>query len=144
MKKYSNCPICKETDFTDVLSCQDYTVSKKEFNISQCNSCGFLFTNPIPVESEIGKFYESEDYISHSNTNKGSINRIYQVVRNYTLKRKVELLKNTSTEKTLLDIGSGTGEFLNEAEKNGYKTIGIEPSDNARNNSIQSYTNSLY
>ena len=67
-----------------------------------------------PVEKEIGAFYQSEEYISHSNTSKGFINRLYQGVRNYTLKQKLKLVRKTSGKKTgrLLDIGCGTGEFI--------------------------------
>ncbi len=139
MKNYTNCPICKESKFHITLTCKDYTVSKKEFNITQCNSCGFEFTNPIPLESEIGSYYESEEYISHSNTSKGLINKLYQTVRSQTLKEKINILKNLSSKRELLDIGSGTGEFLNEANKSNYNTIGIEPSKKARDNSIKNY-----
>ncbi len=137
MKKYLNCPICNEQSFTTHLNCKDYTVSGKEFSISKCDSCGFKFTNPIPQENEIGKYYESEEYISHSNTSKTIIDKLYQAVRKYTIKKKYNLVKKNAT--AILDVGSGTGEFLSFCKHKGLITKGIEPSDSARNFSIKNY-----
>jgi len=128
MKEYSNCPICETSVFNNFIECIDHTVSQDSFNIVQCENCNFTFTNPIPLESEIGKFYESDEYISHSNTSKGFINSVYQIVRNYTLSKKVNLLHSLSNEKSLLDIGSGTGEFLFRSKSSGYVVSGVEPS----------------
>lgn len=144
MKNYTSCPICEGSNFSSKLKCKDYTVSDKTFNIDQCDSCGFLFTNPIPEENQIGKYYESEDYISHSNTSKGIINKLYQAVRNITLKRKLELVKHYAKGKKVLDIGSGTGEFLNTCKADGLEVIGIEPSESARKQSIENYNLKVY
>lgn len=140
MNKITNCPICGHHSFNSVLVCKDHTVSHKEFSIVECNKCHFWFTNPIPKIEEIGKYYESEDYVSHSNTNKGLIHKLYQSVRNYTLKQKLGLIDGLKTEgKNILDIGSGTGEFANICQTNGWNVIGIEPSDKARQLSIDNY-----
>tara|TARA_R110002072_G_scaffold214486_4_gene371726 strand:+ start:174 stop:1058 length:885 start_codon:yes stop_codon:yes gene_type:complete len=144
MKNYTNCPICKSTEFSLLKECKDYTSSSEIFKISACNSCGFAFTNPIPEENEIGKYYESDEYISHSNTSKGIINKLYQFVRNITLDKKVNLLKSLTNKRKLLDIGSGTGEFLNHTQKNGFTVQGIEPSLIGRNNSIKNFNLSVY
>ena len=117
----------------------DYTVSHKEFTIAECDSCKFKFTNPRPFEREIGGYYKSEDYISHSNTSKGFINSIYQSVRKYTIKKKVQLINSLNKKGRLLDIGCGTGEFLNMCQNNGWKTKGIEPSPEARRFGIDNY-----
>jgi len=117
MKNIENCPICKESKFKSFLNCKDYTYSNETFNLDQCTNCGFVFTNPIPKESEIGKYYQSEEYISHSNTSKGLINILYQIVRKYTIPQKVNLIKSLGAGKKLLDIGCGTAEFLNACQK---------------------------
>ena len=92
MESLSKCPICEGENFSDFLACTDYTVSKKEFKIVSCDQCQFRFTNPRPGKDEIGKYYESEEYISHSNTSKGFINYLYQTVRKYTLIKKLQLI----------------------------------------------------
>lgn len=139
MKEYTSCPVCDSKQFNTFNTCKDYTVSKNEFTIVKCANCSFTFTNPIPLESEIGKYYESDEYISHSNTSKGFVNSAYQFVRNYTLNKKVKLLKSLSNDKTLLDIGSGTGEFLNTSKSVGYLVSGIEPSATGREQSLENF-----
>lgn len=139
MKKYDNCPICKNTSFEKVMDCKDYTVSNKTFTIVSCKKCGLQFTNPIPLEDEIGKYYESEEYISHSNTSKGIVNKLYQSVRNITLQQKLKLVKNLTQGKKILDIGSGTGEFLKVCKEADFEVIGIEPSEEAKRFAIKNY-----
>jgi len=139
MNTITNCPLCKGTSFEKHLNCKDYTVSREDFTIVKCSSCSFTFTNPIPEENKIGSYYESEDYISHSNTSKGLINTLYQAVRSFTLKKKVKLLASLRNGKNLLDVGCGTGEFLNQAQKGGFQTKGIEPSPVAREQAIKNF-----
>jgi len=138
-KNINNCPVCNQGSFTDFLTAVDYTVSKDKFNIVICNSCGFHFTNPIPLESEIGNYYKSESYISHSSTNKGLINKIYQKVRNYTLKQKVKLIQRLSSGKNHLDIGAGTGHFIDSTSRAGFQSLGLEPDEDARNLAKKSF-----
>lgn len=132
MNQKNNCPICNGTSFQDFLVCKDYTVSKEDFQIVSCGTCGFHFTNPVPEESKIGAYYQSEDYISHSSTNKGLINKIYLRVRKHTLKQKLKLISRLSKGKHLLDIGAGTGHFLNTCKSAGWNALGLEPDDGAR------------
>jgi trans-aconitate methyltransferase len=132
MFNYTNCPICKKGEFTDYLRCKDYTVSNETFSIVECKSCGFKFTNPIPEIKNLGNYYKSEDYISHSNTKKGLISRLYHAVRSYTLKKKVQLVSAHVSRGTLLDYGCGTGMFLKACKEAGWKTLGMEPDSGAR------------
>lgn len=106
-----------------------------------CRNCGFKFTNPRPDEEEIGRYYESADYISHSNSKKGIFNKTYQLVRKYAIEGKVKMLTRLKpANKTVLDIGSGTGEFLAALKKNGWKTMGLEPNEKARKYATQQYS----
>ena len=132
MENISSCFVCGGKDFSPFKDCIDYTVSKDTFTIVQCKNCGFKFTNPRPDGIEIGKYYESEEYVSHSDSGKGIINFLYKKVRNYTINKKVSLVNSLSKDKTILDIGCGTGAFLNACKGNGWKIEGIEPSDGAR------------
>lgn len=133
MERISNCPVCKNNAFDKHLEVQDYTVTQKKFQIVSCKSCGFKFTNPRPDQNEIGEYYKAESYISHTNTSKGLIAKIYHAVRKYTLKSKVNLINRLYAQKgKLLDVGCGTGMFLNEARENGWDVNGIEPDSGAR------------
>lgn len=133
LETLSSCPLCSGTKFSLFISCKDYTVSHETFQIVQCESCGFKFTNPRPIEETIAKYYHSSDYISHSNSSKGIINSLYQIARKFTISKKVSLIKSVKPEgKTILDYGCGTGEFLHAIKKAGWRTKGIEPNPEAR------------
>lgn len=132
MINISNCPVCKSTDYKQVLKCKDHTVSGEYFNIQECSQCKFRFTSPVPEEGQIGKYYESEDYISHSNTSKDLISKIYKIARTNALKQKRELIQKRVKGSQWLDIGCGTGDFMRECESNGLSIKGIEPSEKAR------------
>ena len=82
-------------------------------------------------------------YISHTNNTKGVFNWMYHAVRKYAIGTKLNLLKKTSKNKNHLDIGCGTGEFLNACKKAGYKTKGIEPSELAREQAIKNFNLSI-
>jgi 2-polyprenyl-3-methyl-5-hydroxy-6-metoxy-1,4-benzoquinol methylase len=82
-------------------------------------------------------------YISHTNNSKGLFNWMYQNVRVYTIQNKVALLKSVKKNGSHLDIGCGTGEFLNACKKSGFNTKGIEPSALARNQAIENYALSI-
>jgi 2-polyprenyl-3-methyl-5-hydroxy-6-metoxy-1,4-benzoquinol methylase len=139
MQNLSNCPICSASSFSSFLECKDNTVSRETFQIVQCDSCGFKFTNPRPEEDQLGKYYKSEEYVSHSNTAKGFINSTYQSVRKYTLLKKLQLISKYYKTGRILDIGCGTGEFLNTCKNAKWETIGIEPDDDAREMARKNY-----
>lgn len=144
METLTNCPVCSGTKFKAFISCIDHTVSRETFHVVQCGACEFRFTNPRPDEKEIARFYKSEEYISHSGTSRGVVNKIYGLVRNYTIKQKVKLVNRlTSNLKpetlNLMDIGCGTGEFLNACKISGWNVTGIEPSDIARRHAKENY-----
>lgn len=133
LETLSQCPVCHGNSFNNYLNVDDYTVSKKEFTIQQCNKCYFLFTNPRPDLNSIGAYYQSEEYISHHDDSKGLMNRIYTSVRNYTIKKKIELIGTLAPRQgKLLDMGCGTGSFLQAVKQAGWETYGTEPDPEAR------------
>lgn len=139
MKKLKICPICAEDSFNVLFSCKDHSTSKENFTIVNCNNCNFTFTNPRPKEENLEKYYISDNYISHTNTSKGLFEILYQIVRKYAIVQKLKLVKKYSKIKNHLDIGCGTGEFLNACKTAGFKTKGIEPSEIARMQAIDNY-----
>ena len=138
---YTNCPVCGSPDIKNVLSVKDYTVSNETFVIAECNSCSLRFTQDVPDAASIAPYYKSENYISHTNTSKGLINKLYQSVRKRTWKQKRRLIERASGIKKgrLLDVGSGTGAFANEMQQAGWQVTGLEPDADARAVGKQSY-----
>lgn len=127
MEYLRSCPACNEKQLLPFLIVKDYTVTQEAFNIQRCQSCQLLFTNPRPKFNEALPFYKSDTYISHSNTNKGLINKLYHLIRNITLKQKTNWIKKEKTDNfKLLDIGCGNGHFLHACQKNGWKISGME------------------
>jgi 2-polyprenyl-3-methyl-5-hydroxy-6-metoxy-1,4-benzoquinol methylase len=131
---YTHCPACGSVSIHPVFITKDYTVSGQAFPIWQCADCSLRFTQYVPGIDRIGAYYKSENYISHTNTSKGFINRLYQIVRKRTLKQKRRLICSVSgkIKGQLLDVGSGTGAFVNEMTKNGWQVVGLEPDAGAR------------
>ena len=134
MIQYLHCPVCSSDNIAEVLTAIDHTVSHEQFKVWQCNSCTLRFTQSVPEESEIGRYYKSTDYISHSDIKKGLINNLYHQVRNITLKQKKNLVEKKAGLATgsILDVGSGTGSFLSVMAASGWKVIGLEPDAEAR------------
>jgi len=131
---HSICPGCGSTDIRGLFNVKDFTVSGEEFPIWVCGYCSLRFTQNIPDANSIGRYYKSEQYISHTNTSKGLINRLYHLVRKRTLKLKLGLINKTLGRSSgqLLDIGAGTGAFAAFMKENGWQVTGLEPNQPAR------------
>lgn len=138
---YTKCPVCGSDDIKNMLLAKDYTFSHEDFVIAECTACTLRFTQDVPDAASIGPYYKSENYISHTNSSRGLINRLYQSVRKRTLKKKRKLIeKQTGISKgSMLDVGSGTGAFVNEMKKNGWQVTGLEPDADARSVGKQVY-----
>lgn len=145
---YTACPACNSSDIHYVLASKDYTVTQQSFDIWECSRCTMRFTQDVPSQENIGQYYQSENYISHSNTNKGLVNRLYHKVRETSLKNKRELIESYfSTEGSiprLLDVGCGIGVFMNHMRQHGWLVEGIEPSEDAREKAEKDFNISVY
>lgn len=132
-QKVEKCPVCQSTSFINHIIATDHSVSGESFAISKCKHCTVLFTNPRPDSSNIGKYYESPNYISHADKPKGLVGYIYQVVRKVAIQQKLKLIAKTNKFKKgrLLDIGCGTGTFINAAKIEGWEVEGVEKNPEA-------------
>lgn len=114
------------------LVCKDYTVSHEEYQVMFNKEFDMLVT--IPVPKNISDYYKSEDYISHTDSKKSLFDKVYQAVKNITLKRKLKLINSFNTKsKKVLDVGAGTGDFLKVCKMNSWEIFGSEPDSGARN-----------
>lgn len=129
-----DCPVCGSDNFSDLVKCNDFLVSREVFSIQKCNKCEFAFTQDFPDEKEIGRYYDAPEYISHTDSDKGLINSLYHLARKIALQSKVKLVLKYAPAKTgtLLDIGCGTGYFLNAVKDKKWLVTGIEKSDTTR------------
>ena len=138
---YSQCPSCGSDSIYPAISAKDYTVTREIFEIWHCDDCTLRFTQQVPDSVAIGRYYQSAEYVSHSDTEHGLINRLYHLVRNYTLYGKRKLLQKVTGKETgtLLDVGAGTGAFANTMKFAGWHVTGIEPDATARQNATNKY-----
>jgi SAM-dependent methyltransferase len=139
------CPACASKSFSSVYKAIDYTVSKEVYEICECSDCTLRFTQHIPAIDEIGKYYQSDAYISHSDTRQGLVNTIYHWVRKLTLHQKQKLISRITGLKKgrLLDIGAGTGAFVQAMQNVGWEVKGLEPDATARALALKNYGLSL-
>ena len=128
------CGICKGSAIKKHIEGKDHNATEEIFSVVECEDCGYRFTSPRPKEKFIGKYYKSKNYISHNSTKKGLINKIYHIVRKYQFYKKNQLIeKHSKTDgKKILDIGCGTGDFLNYMQFKKWEIDGIEKDEGAR------------
>jgi 2-polyprenyl-3-methyl-5-hydroxy-6-metoxy-1,4-benzoquinol methylase len=115
------------------LTCNDYSVSNKNFDLLYNSELDMLETSPQPIGEELAGYYKSSDYISHTDSKKSVTDKLYQIVKVYALKNKLKLINSFQTEeKNILDVGCGTGDFLLTCKNGGWNVIGVEPNLRAR------------
>lgn len=138
---HDKCPLCKSSAIKQRFACVDEFATGEQFDIFECTACGLAFTQNVPDEKEIDRYYESPTYISHSNTSKGLVNRVYHIVRRIMLQkkaRKVEMLTGLKNGR-LLDYGAGTGHFARLMETRGWSVTAIEKNGKARELALKEF-----
>jgi 2-polyprenyl-3-methyl-5-hydroxy-6-metoxy-1,4-benzoquinol methylase len=116
---------------------KDYSVSKEIFELHHNPEYDLLITFPKPSPEKLPSYYESDDYISHTDGKRSLFERVYHLIKGIALKNKLKLINAQSTKGKLLDIGAGTGDFLVVAKNDGWNITGIEPSAKAKETAIK-------
>jgi len=128
-----------------LISVKDYSVSGEVFDLVKNETFGFLETTPQPDLEKLPAYYKSEDYISHTDSKRNLFERTYHIIKKMALRRKLSLINSFSKEKgALLDVGCGTGDFLEFSKQKGWRVVGIEPNDQARVIANKKTNNSVY
>jgi SAM-dependent methyltransferase len=130
----SYCPACGKSAWKSSGQVKDYSVSGEWFELKSCTVCGLKMTFPQPDEQHIGRYYASTEYVSHSDTKTGLINKLYHKARSWMLGRKLTWVQSASGLKqgSLLDVGAGTGHFAHHMQTHGWTVKALEPDDKAR------------
>ncbi|WP_299675414.1 class I SAM-dependent methyltransferase [uncultured Dokdonia sp.] len=115
------------------IEVKDHSVSGESFRLEYDEQLHMYVTSPKPSQENLPSYYASEDYISHTDGKRSLFEKMYQVVKGITLSRKQKLLASYIPNKgSLLDIGAGTGDFLEYVSDKGWNASGVEPSEKAR------------
>tara|TARA_R110002110_G_scaffold64093_4_gene177357 strand:+ start:964 stop:1809 length:846 start_codon:yes stop_codon:yes gene_type:complete len=127
------------------IKVKDHSVSGEEFELIQNLEYDFLETTPQPSSDKLHEYYKSEDYISHTDSKRNLFEKAYHLVRTISLKKKLRLINSlVSKSKNLLDVGCGTGDFLQTAQQNNWQVSGIEPNEQARHIANKKTNNSVF
>ncbi|MEL6560518.1 MAG: class I SAM-dependent methyltransferase [Bacteroidota bacterium] len=131
-ERLEECPVCKHPAYKNLMICKDYLVSEESFALVQCQNCQLVYTNPRPTPENISKYYQSENYISHTSKANNLTNIIYKIARYFTKRKKYKLVSSYQKPGKILDYGCGTGDLLKFFENKQWSVKGVEPDPNAR------------
>lgn len=130
---------------TSYIKVKDHSISKENFELIYNDDFEMLETFPQPQGEDLAEYYKSEDYISHTDGKRNLFEKIYHLVKNVALKRKLKLINSFANDsKSLLDIGCGTGDFLKVAATSDWTITGIEPNEHARQIANKKTNNAVY
>lgn len=131
MKKNNHkCWVCSSLDtkkirdssIKNTLDSKDFKITNKDYgktlSLFKCNNCGFLFS---PYVSDLENYYremEDNDYELTLESRKIQSEKILSQLE----------VRNIFKNKTLLDVGSGSGALMQASQKFGLISKGIEPS----------------
>jgi len=92
-------------------------------SIMECNNCGLIYPQPLPIPSNIQDHYDTpaDNYWSSD---------YFQMSPDY-FSSQIEIAKNilpSSSNMTALDIGAGIGKCMYALQNSGFDAHGIEPS----------------
>lgn len=124
---------------------KDFSVSGESFDVIFDKDYQLYETYPQPDIDKLSKYYESDDYISHTDHRRNFKEHLYYFVKQIALRNKLKLINGFKTDtKTILDFGCGTGDFLKVCYKDGWEITGIEPSVKARDIANQKLNNLVF
>jgi 2-polyprenyl-3-methyl-5-hydroxy-6-metoxy-1,4-benzoquinol methylase len=98
-----------------------------------------VYLSPRPPESESWRYYQHEEYLPFSSAQEGGslTEQVYKAVRKVNLRWKRKLIEHYWRGGTakgagrLLDVGCGTGEFLEAVRRGGWQVDGLERDEKA-------------
>lgn len=146
------CDLCGCDESVEVFTSADHWLGfPGVFSVVRCVECSLFFINPRPRPADIGKYYPQDYYafnVQPSPVAGGVRQKIKRKIRASRwlslIASNLPVLKSASRDAglmddipgwiapgTVLDVGCGTGFFLDELAENGWQTYGIEPGQEA-------------
>ncbi len=107
----------------NVCESSNLAVLDAEGNIAQCRSCGYVFDNPRPTLQALIDFY--------SKTGKYDSWLDEVEIRDRLWRRRLRKIQSTRKPGSLLDVGTGIGQFLSVARSVYSEVHGTEVSSSA-------------
>lgn len=129
----NKCDWCNSNETETIVECQDFLQDLPGlFRVVRCKNCGIYRQNPQLDWSSLQHYYPNE-YIAHSSLVSEEVSKYKRVVKRYGNWKKYRLINHyKSNGGNLLDIGCGTGLFLEEVLRSKkWNVYGVEPSVSA-------------
>jgi 2-polyprenyl-3-methyl-5-hydroxy-6-metoxy-1,4-benzoquinol methylase len=125
--KIINCPLCDKVKNKKVYQYKcnaGEVLGRLHVTISQCEACGFIYSNPRPSYELIAKHYlhESSGAVYHENESGDRHTLIMDQQANFV---KVNVCH--SKKQKLIDIGCGQGDFLKQLDSEEFDRYGLDP-----------------
>lgn len=133
----NHCTICGLAGTADIAAWRELGLDQapNQYTVMLCSNCGLRWLTPIPVQSDLDSLYSSE-YFEKAHVPGGSYReKKAQLIPCY--RRIAERLISAGIQGGLIDIGCGTGDFLDTAAEYGFESIGVEPSEYACQQALQ-------
>jgi 2-polyprenyl-3-methyl-5-hydroxy-6-metoxy-1,4-benzoquinol methylase len=156
--EYVKCDLCDDDnyDVKELMSVQDNLVNNPGiFRIVECKNCHLVYLNPRPRQNVINKYYpaEYECHFISGEDKKGLKDLVKNFVRAYQpgyckdrqnrirkfilttisniFEKRIAIIVPFIKDGKILDIGCGSGGFLNWMKSYGWHTYGCDINDTA-------------
>lgn len=107
----------------------------------KCDTCDLVRLQPLPSLDELREYYDRE---YKQNTGMGAALVAQEEMARVTARDRLSVVRRYTSGEHWLDIGCGSGVFLDEASKAGFSPQGIDISeeavDKARRRNLRAYT----
>ncbi|OUS19206.1 methyltransferase [Nonlabens dokdonensis] len=112
------------------LELKDHFLTQEKFDLYIDPETELIKT--IPQPENLDRYYESEDYLSHDDSQDSFFARCYNFAKGFNLKSKTSLIKKFAQKGSVLDIGAGVGDLVLALKEAQLNVTGFEPSEKAR------------
>lgn len=143
----TNCLLCGSDQTEVIFQSKDFRLNnyKKTYTFVRCHNCKLIFQDPPPSEKEMIVHYNQN--VLYKDPKK--LSKIKQYLHNYGLKKRSKVITQNKQQGLLLDIGCGTGSFLEYmAQHTQFEVMGTEINEHniaiiKENNSFPVYLGDL-
>jgi len=121
MNSKSDCILCGSTENTLIQTGMRHA---PQLEVHRCAHCGLVYSWPRPTEEELGQYY-SELY--HQDYGDPSVEERYRTDLDEAHSRVRRLLPFLHSDMRLMEVGSGSGAFIDAVHSHVGEVVGVEP-----------------
>lgn len=139
-----SCPVCGSSDSSTVIETADELASQtRTFKLVRCKICDTAHTEPLLTTEQLRPYYYEGYWHQTENTYqelRSFVRKAEQLFINFQLNLVARPLKRHLPKgKKVLDVGTGSAEFMHTLQKAGYDVYGVDPSQGAVEHARKSF-----